>query len=203
VNAGAPAARRFEAKVVQLTSAALIPEGELAARLRRGGAQLVVVLREPDWSARRMVDYGQGLRRATRAVGARLLVADRLDVAHALEADGVHLGRHSVGVLEARRALGDVLVTRSAHDDDELTRAVSEGADAVLLSPIFASPGKGSPLGVEGLRRARRSLPGSIALVALGGVTPDHVGRCLEAGADAVASIRGDLTSSFACHAVS
>lgn len=187
--------RRFDARVVQMTSSEALPLEELVARIGRGGASMVVVLREPELSASAMIDKGQVLREATRGAGARLLVADRLDVACTLEADGVHLGRLSVSVREARRLLGEALVTRSAHDDDELARAVDEGADAVLLSPIFASPGKGQPLGLAALTRARERLPKAMALVALGGVTAARVRACAGAGADAVASIRADLSS--------
>ncbi len=194
MNGVSGADRRFRAGVVQLTARADVTLDALVARIGRGRSELAVVLRDPELPARALMDQGQVLRRVTREVGALLLVADRLDVAHALEADGVHLGRLSVGAAEVRRALGDVLVTRSAHDDDELARAASEGVDAVLLSPIFASPGKGTPLGVEALRHARERLPVGVALIALGGVTTDDVPACLAAGADGVASIRADLT---------
>ncbi|MBM4376982.1 MAG: thiamine phosphate synthase [Deltaproteobacteria bacterium] len=157
-------------------------------------ARFAVVLRDPELTTRTLVDEGRVLRRLTRRVGAGLLVADRLDLALALDADGVHLGRASVPVCDARRLVGQRLVTRSVHDDEELARAIAEGADAVLVSPVFESPGKASSLGVARLATMRATLPPAIALVALGGVSGARVAACLEAGADGVAAIRADLT---------
>ena len=137
------------------------------------------------------------LREATRALGAALVVNDWLDVALAIGADGVHLGRRSVNVEEARAILPPgTWISVSCHALADVVRAAEEGADAALLSPIFASPGKGRGLGVEALCEARAALDarGAVTLlVALGGVTAENAGACFAAGAGGVAAIRADL----------
>lgn len=177
-------------RIIQITG---IAEEELFARIDRGGPELAVQLRSPELSAQALLALGRALRARTRRVGAKLLVNDRLDLALLLEADGIHLGRSSVDVHDARRVVPG-LVMRSAHDDAELARARAEGADAVVLSPIFASPDKGEPLGLEAIARARRLAP-ELPVVALGGITIDNAPSCLAAGAASVAAIRHDLTS--------
>ena len=178
-------------RVVQITG---LPEAELFGRIARGGADLAVQLRSPELSTRALYALGRELRTRTRAVGARLIVNDRLDLALLLEADGIHLGRRSIDAREARRVLGPtVFISRSVHDLHELDRARSEGADAAMVSPIFASPEKAEPLGLEAIAAMRRLAP-ELPLVALGGVTLEQAPRCFSAGAAAVASIRHDLT---------
>jgi thiamine-phosphate pyrophosphorylase len=186
-------------RVVQITALVEVPADELFARIdgaTRAPGEFAVELRDPELDGRQLYELGLELRRRTRRVGALLLVNDRLDLAMLLEADGVHLGRRSVAVSEARAFCGEhAWVSVSAHADDDVDRAVLRGASAVVLAPIFASPEKGAPLGVEALERARGKLPEGMALWALGGVTPDNAASCFAAGADAVAAIRADLTS--------
>lgn len=182
--------------LLQITDRETVPEDELLQRVHTGGPRLAVQLRDPGLTARELLALGRRLREATRAAGARLWVNDRLDLAMLVAADGVHLGRASVSVADARRALGaGIVVTRSAHHLDEVAAAADEGADAVLLSPVFASPGKGRPLGLSALTEARRRLPSAVGLYALGGVDAAAVSRCLAAGATGVAAIRADLSA--------
>lgn len=189
--------------VVQITDLGVVSRGELHRRVAAVGslspgarASRIVLLRDPALPARDLLELARELRAATRATGARLWVNDRLDVASLVEADGVHLGRRSVGIDDARRLLGaTVAVSVACHDVDEVVAARAAGADAATLSPIFASPGKGAPLGVEalGAARARLGPDPRFTLIALGGVDPDTARRCLAAGADGVAAIRADL----------
>lgn len=189
--------------VVQITDHATLGVDEVLGRVaavaaapRAGRGTRVVMVRDPALPARELVGLGRALRAATRAVGAHLWVNDRLDVAALVDADGVHLGRRSVSVDDARRFLGpSIAVSIACHDVDEVLAARTAGADACTLSPIFASPGKGAPLGTGALVAARAALgpaPG-FALVALGGVDRATAGACLAAGADGVAAIRADL----------
>jgi thiamine-phosphate pyrophosphorylase len=123
-----------------------------------------------------------------RPRGARVLVNDRLDVALAAGADGVHLPEHGMSIVDAR-GLGAMLVSVARHSVEGAVAAV--GADLVVLGPIWATPGKGPPLGPGALTAARAALPSSVTLVAIGGIDSD--GRAAEAraaGADAVAGIR-------------
>ncbi|MBL8622422.1 MAG: thiamine phosphate synthase, partial [Myxococcales bacterium] len=131
------------------------------------------------------------LRAATRAVGAALWVNDRLDVALAVEADGVHLPEAGLPVAAARAVAPGVAIGVSRHRVD-LDRAADRAVDVVQLGPIWATPSKagmGDPLGPAALAAARSRVAGQ--LVAVGGVDdPARVAAAIAAGADAVAAIR-------------
>ncbi|MBX3189923.1 MAG: thiamine phosphate synthase [Labilithrix sp.] len=141
------------------------------------------------------LDAARALRAATREVGAALVVNGSIAIAEAVGADGVHFPSGALSVTEARRALGEAaLVTASTHDDDDVRRAAAAGVSAVLVSPIFASPGKGPPRGVSAIASAREVSAGSgVRIHALGGIAPDRVRECVRAGADGVAVIRALL----------
>ena len=191
--------------VQQITDLTVLPETALFERLARAAelppsaaASLSVQLRDPQAPVRELLRIGQALREATRAIGASLVVNDRVDLAVLLGADGVHLGRRSMRVADARKLLGPrAWISMSAHSVEDVLAAGEAGATAALLSPIFASPGKGTPLGTGALAEARAALRAagrSLQLFALGGVTLENAGACIEAGADGVAAIRADLT---------
>ena len=191
--------------VQQITDLPSLPEEALFDRLRGAarlglseGACLSVQLRDPGLPVRELVRMGSALRALTREMGATLVVNDRVDLALLVEADGVHLGRRSMSVADARSLLGaGAWISTSAHAVEDVIAAARAGANAALLSPIFSSPGKGAPLGTAALRRAREALAReglALHLLALGGVTLENVAACLAAGADGVAAIRADLT---------
>ena len=196
-------------RLIQISALDVVPEPALLARIHAAARlpepsrrTLAVMLRDPELSGRALLRLGTALREATRAIGASLLVNDRLDLALALEADGVHLGRRSVSIKDARALLGEgAFVSRSCHAVDEVTQVAALGADAAVLSPIFASPGKGPPLGTGALRAAREALDRGgferVALVALGGIEAGNAEACFLAGAGAVAAIRADLFASL------
>jgi thiamine-phosphate pyrophosphorylase len=132
------------------------------------------------------------LRTATRRVGARLLVNDRVDVALAADADGVHLPAASFTIADARRLVGaGRLVGRSTHAADEAAAAAHDGADYVVLGPIFATPSKasyGAPLGLAALAGAVQA-----PVVAIGGITAEGAALVRNAGAHGVAVVRAIL----------
>ncbi len=187
-------------RVLQITAADVLPEAELWARLAalarlpapaRSG--LAVQLRDPQLPTRELLALGTRLREVTRALGASLVVNDRLDLALALGADGVHLGRRSVSVQDARALLPHAWIAVACHAVADVVAAAAGGADAAVLSPIFASPGKGTPLGPAALSAARAAAGEGIQLIALGGVDASSAAACFAAGANAVAAIRADL----------
>jgi len=133
------------------------------------------------------------LREITGAANAVLLVNDRIDVALAADADGVHLPAASFPVAAARRLLGpDAWIGRSTHAPHEVEAAAADGADYVVLGPIFATPSKepfGAPLGVAALPVGRGTTP----VIAIGGINAENVGVTRRAGAHGVAVIRAIL----------
>ena len=173
---------------------------EAAAAL--GGRRVLVQLRDKEATSESLLAQAHALRLVTREVGARLVVNGPLAIARHSGADGVHLpGRRSASTIEracaaAREHLGHLaLVTVAAHDDDDVRNAALAGASAVVVSPIFATPGKGTPRGIAALSTARATADAArhdppLAIYALGGVTGANAAACIEAGADGVAAIR-------------
>ncbi|MFO0763069.1 MAG: thiamine phosphate synthase [Byssovorax sp.] len=203
--------RARDLRAIQITAAEVLPEEALFARIRALGAlppearrAFAVELRDPALPARALLALGRRLRAETLSLGASLIVNDRLDLAQILGADGIHLGRRSVPVAEARAFLGPgPFVSVACHSVDDVFQAVTMGADVVKLSPIFASPGKGAPLGPGALTVAREALDRlgkrEVCLWALGGVDAGNAASCLSAGASALSSIRADLSTLLAC----
>jgi thiamine-phosphate diphosphorylase len=141
------------------------------------------------------------LRMVTQAVGARLLVNGDARIARDVGADGVHLGRGSGSVADARAILRDGWVSTAAHSDEDVRRASDEGADAVLVSPVFStrpsfSSGRAKePRGLTAIRSARSLAGPRTAVFALGGITSENASACIRAGAHGVAVIRALLAS--------
>ena len=156
----------------------------------RGGLR-ALQLREKDLDAGRLFELAVELRQLTRKYGAKLLINDRIDVALAVAADGVHLGKAGLPVAEARRILGsERLIGYSAHSADEAVQAQLDGADFVTLGPVYHTHSKalyGKPLGVSELSEATRVV--TIPVFALGGVKQSSVAEVLSAGAHGVALI--------------
>lgn len=157
-----------------------------------GPWRLAVQLRDKDDAARR-ADWARVVRTVTREQRAFLLVNGDVDLAIAIGADGAHVPSHDVTMTRARLGAA-ALVTTPAHVDDDVRRARdAAAASAVLVSPIFATPGegKGVPRGTTAIESARVIAAGSqLAILALGGVDAPCVGACAAAGADGVAVIR-------------
>ncbi len=163
---------------------------EVVEAALRGGVR-AVQLREKDLGAAELLPLAMELRDLTRRFGARLLINDRIDVALAVDADGAHLGGHSLPVAVARRLLGaDRLIGVSTHHIAEIAVAAGAGADFVTFGPVFATPSKavyGPPLGLAALRAACTSTP--LPVFALGGIKADHLPALTAKGAHGLAVI--------------
>lgn len=163
---------------------------ESAKRAMKGGAD-VIQLRDKDMSGRELYDLGIELAKATRREGALLIVNDRLDIALACGADGVHLGQDDLPVKEARQlAPRGFIIGASVGSVEEALDAERAGADYVALSPVFSTPSKadaGAGRGLEMLSRIRKAV--SVPVIAIGGITMENVAAVIEAGADGVAVI--------------
>ena len=168
----------------------------------RGGVD-AVQLREKDLSGAELHDLAQHLRRRCRRYGARLLINDRIDVALAVDADGIHLPAASFAPEDARRLVGPQrLVGVSTHSFDAARRAAAGGADFVVLGPVFDTPSKrsfGPPLGLNALGTVARAV--SCPIVAIGGITPERVAPVLRQGAHGVAVVAAILEANDPCAA--
>ncbi|HLY39377.1 MAG TPA: thiamine phosphate synthase [Candidatus Binatia bacterium] len=149
-----------------------------------------VQLREKDLPGRPLLALAERLRAATTRTGALLFINDRVDVAIACGADGVHLGAASMAVDAARRLLGDrALIGVSTHAPGE----AAAGADFAFFGPVWETPSKSGAQGAARLAAAIRAA--KIPVLAIGGVTPARVADVRAAGAAGVAVIRAILAA--------
>ena len=160
----------------------------------RGGVD-VVQLREKDMATRDLLELASDLREITQQAKAKLLINDRIDIALAVGADGVHLPTNSFAIEDARRLLGPTkLIGVSTHSGDQAIEAEQRGADYVVFGPVFATPSKlqyGPPVGLDALRETSEAV--SVPLLAIGGIDADGSAQARAAGARGVAVIRAIL----------
>lgn len=165
----------------------LIPQ---IAEAARAGVELIQI-REKDLGTRELVELTRAALEAAGGTAARVVVNDRLDVALALGAGGIHLARESLPARVVRQMVPEgFLIGVSCHSLEEALEAESSHADYILLGPIFPTPSKlryGPPLGLETLRTVATRV--TIPILALGGMNVEHVSECLAAGASGVAGI--------------
>ena len=163
--------------------------GRKAAAIAAVGSVAALHLRDRNGVTRDLAEFGRRFVALTRPPEAAVIVNARPDLARALGAQGVQLGRDDLPVAAARRVLGRGWIGRSVHSLEEAKVAIDEGADYLLLGSIFATPSHAghAPLGVEELRRCTALGP---PVIAIGGITPENVTECHRAGAWGVAAIR-------------
>lgn len=156
------------------------------------GGATVIQLRDKTASTRQLVEEGLALRRLTREHGALLIVNDRIDVALAVDADGVHLGQDDDMPLQfARQLLGaERILGVSAGNQTEAVAALAVHPDYISVGSIYTTRAKsdaGAPIGTRLLTELTNS--SSIPLVAIGGITANNAGEVIQAGANGVAVI--------------
>lgn len=155
------------------------------------GGATIVQYREKTASTRQMIAEAQALRELTRRAGVPLIVNDRLDVALAIDADGVHVGQDDMPAALARRLIGpDKILGVSAANLSEAVQAVQDGADYLGVGPIVATPTKpdaAPPIGMDGLREICRRVP--IPVVAIGGINATNAADAIAAGAHGIAVV--------------
>jgi len=149
-----------------------------------------VQLREKDLSAKELFELAQNLRRLTRQYHARFFINDRVDIAIAVEADGVHLGQKSFSTKDVKRIFPKAIIGVSTHSLDEAKKAEAGEADFITIGPIFYTPSKasyGEPLGVEVIKQVRKEI--HTPVFAIGGIKEDNARGVIDAGADGIAVI--------------
>jgi thiamine-phosphate pyrophosphorylase len=154
-----------------------------------------VQIREKDLCGRELLALAREAVAGRGSTG--VIVNDRLDVALAAEAAGVHLGRESLGARDVVRwcrsgnAAAEFLIGVSCHSLDDAREAESAGVNYIFFGPVFDTPSKrgmGEPQGVARLAEICRSV--TIPVVAIGGITEENAGECIRAGAAGIAAIR-------------
>ena len=167
---------------------------ECARAAVAGGAD-AIQLREKAKPAGEILAIAREIRAATAGTGAIFIVNDRLDIALAAEADGVHLGQDDLPVAAARRiAPPPFLIGASVGSAEEALRAERDGADYVAVSPVFATVSKadaGAGHGLETVATVRRAV--GIPVIGIGGIGPENAADVIRAGADGCAVISAVL----------
>ena len=184
-------------KVYPITDTAIsgLSHCEQVKRLIAGGAALIQ-LRDKHASSRVFYSDAQAALQVTRAAGIKLIINDRVDIALALRADGVHLGQEDMPVEAARRVLGDqAVIGFSTHNLEQLQEALHLPIDYLAFGPIFPTASKRNPDPVAGLIQLKQAcemvLP--MQVVAIGGINRSNATDVRNAGANAVAVISSVL----------
>lgn len=155
------------------------------------GGVTIVQLREKDAATGEFVELARRLMAVLKPLGVPLIINDRVDVALAVDADGVHIGQSDMSYEDARRLLGpDKIIGLSVENFEDLDAANALDVDYIGISPVYGTPTKtdtAEPFGLEGLRKAVQM---SVhPTVAIGGMNASTVGDVMAAGTDGVAVV--------------
>jgi len=168
---------------------------EVVAEALAGGVK-VVQYREKELSSRFMYETASKLRELTAKAKAKLIINDRVDIALAVNADGVHLGQEDLPLHIARKILGKkAIIGVTVHNVEEAIKAEKEGASYLGVSPIYyttTKPDAGPPGGIKLLRDVRTAT--SLPLAAIGGIREENIEEVINAGADFVCMISATVT---------
>lgn len=162
----------------------------IAAAAVSGGAAFVQ-LRESGLPDKNLLEIAQQIRNLTLGTNTLFIINNRLDIAIACNADGVHVGQSDIPAEVARTLLGpDKLIGVSTGSVEEAIKAEADGADYVAIGPVFATPTKldaGSAVGLEAVTRVRSAVKSPV--VAIGGISAENIRLIAQAGADSAAVV--------------
>jgi thiamine-phosphate pyrophosphorylase len=161
-----------------------------------GGVE-AIQLREKDLGGRELFSLAEAARKLTQGYHARLLINDRIDLALAVDADGVQLGNASIPIESARVLLGrQQLLGASTHSLEEAQEAERNGADFVVFGPVYFTPSKapyGEPQGMAALKKIVEKI--SLPIYAIGGIKPENIADARCAGVRGVALISAVMSA--------
>jgi len=165
------------------------------------GVQLVQ-FREKECSALELYARAQVFREHTARAGALLIIDDRVDVALAVQADGVHLGTSDLPIAAARRIAPELIIGASSHNIEEALEAQQAGASYVNIGPIFPTQTKDVPTGVIGLDAIDTIAPNlTLPYTCMGGIKEGNVGEVLARGAQTIAVVTAVTAADDVCAA--
>lgn len=151
----------------------------------------IIQYREKNKSSRKMLEEALKIKKAVEDYGGIFIVNDRLDIALAAEACGLHIGKEDLPLKKVRKIVGKkLLVGVSVSSLEEALQAEKDGADYVAVSPVFDTTTKkdaGRALGLEMLRRIKQAV--KIPVVAIGGINRENIAEVIKAGSDACAVV--------------
>ena len=160
--------------------------------------------RAKEYGSRKMLGEAKSLRELSRKYDVPLIVNDRLDIALAVDADGLHLGQDDLPMDVARKYLGKKIIGVSATCYEEAQEAVLLGADYVGIGPVFPTLTKKDakpPCGLEDVQRLKKNFPDT-PLIAIGGIDLNNIKELVKTGIDGVAIISAIFGSSDTSGAV-
>lgn len=166
------------------------PLTEIVAAAARGGATMVQ-LREKDASTREFLEQARALKALLKPLGIPLVINDRVDIALAVEADGVHVGQSDMPIADVRRLVGDrMFVGLSTSKAEFILAPEAQAADYLGVGPVYAQTtkaGTASPHGPEGFRKLRALTKKPV--MAIGGIKASNAAPIIQAGADGLAVV--------------
>lgn len=168
---------------------------EIVEAALKGGLH-IVQYREKQQDDCDRIPLAQKLCDLCHRYGALFIVNDRVDIALAVNADGVHLGQQDMPIATARQLLGtNRIIGRSTTNPDEMSRAIAEGADYIGVGPVYATPTKPNKAaaGLDYVRHA--AAHATVPWFAIGGIDADNLGQVIEAGCDRVAVVRAIMAA--------
>ncbi len=167
------------------------------ARKAIGSGTSLIQYREKSMDTLSMYREALAIKEACGGTGSKLIINDRIDVALAVGADGVHIGQEDMPYEIARRLLGPgKIIGVTVHSVEEAVEAERMGADYLGVSPIYRTTTKadaGEPGGIKTLREVRGAC--SIPIAAIGGITMDTIDEVIDAGADMICAIQAVVAS--------
>ncbi len=161
----------------------------------KGGVQ-IVQLREKTASAREFTELAKKTRELCAVYDAVFIINDRVDIAFAAGADGVHLGQDDIDIHDARHILGkDAIIGVSTHCPEHAVKAAAEGADYIGVGPVYTTPTKPGrkSVGLEYVKWASENV--NIPWFAIGGINTDNVAEVVKSGAARIAAVRAIINS--------
>jgi thiamine-phosphate pyrophosphorylase len=171
---------------------------EQVRQLVKGGAKFIQ-LRDKHSSPKVFYESAEAVMKFTRGTDVKIIINDRVDIALAVKADGVHLGQDDLPPAQARRILGEsAIIGYSTHNLEQVAQAVTLPIDYFAFGPIFPTGTKENPdpiVGLDGLKRIRELIL-DFPLVAIGGINFENYRETLAHGADSVAIISAILRPS-------
>ena len=177
---------------------------EVVSEAVKGGVT-VVQLREKEASTGEFIELARRLMTLLKPLDIPLIINDRVDVALAVDADGVHIGQSDMLYEDARRLLGpDKIIGLSVENFEDIEAANALDVDYIGISPVYGTPTKtdtAEPFGLEGLRKAVKM---SVhPTVAIGGMNASTIGEVMAAGTDGVAVVSAICSADDICMATS
>jgi len=161
----------------------------------KGGVQ-IVQLREKTATAKEFIKLGRKVKEICALYDALFIINDRVDVAHIIGADGVHLGQDDINIDSARHILGkDAIIGISTHSPEQAEKATISGADYIGVGPVFETPTKPGrkSVGFEYVKWASKNA--NIPWFAIGGINTENVSEVIKSGASRIAIVRAIINA--------